>query len=427
MRTIITNGTVIDTEPEPHVVPDAAVVVEDGVIASVGPLPDDARPDAEIVDASGRLVLPGFVDTHRHVWQSVLRGVAADATLGEYLDLVLGRLAPSFRPEDVHAAGLWGAIEALNAGVTTVYDWSHIQSTPDHTDAAVEALRESGARAVFAYAHPGPGDDSRREDEVRRVRTTLLPSDDGLVTPAFAAWGPVYGSVEGARADWALARDLGLRISLHATGEGPVERLHAHGLLGPDVLFVHGNGIPDEALKLVAASGGTASVAPAVECQMGHGFPETGRLRSFGIATGLGVDTVAGVPGDMFSVMRAAFAAERARPDGAPLTAADVLRMATIEGAAALGMDHRIGSLRPGKQADIVILDAGAAGLAPVHDPVASVVTAADTAAVETVLVAGRIVKRGGRLVGVDVERARDLAVRAAAHVTAGVRTTTGR
>ncbi|MBE3010251.1 amidohydrolase family protein [Microbispora sp. NEAU-D428] len=427
MRTIIVNGTVVDTEPRPHVVPDAAVVFEDGVIVSVGPRPDDLAEGAEIIDAAGGIVLPGFVDTHRHVWQSVLRGIAADATLGAYLGLVLGTLTPTFRAEDVYAANLWGAIEALNAGVTTVYDWSHIQLTPGHTDAAVEALRESGLRTVFGYAHRGTGDADRAEDEVRRVRSALLPSDDGLVTPAFAAWGPVYGSVEAARADWALARDLGLRLSLHATGEGPVELLHDAGLLGPDVLFVHCNGIPDESLKLIAGSGGTASVAPAVESQMGHGCPETGRLRSLGITTGLGVDTVTDVPGDMFSVMRAAFAAGRAGQAAPELTASDVLRMATIEGATAIGMDRRIGSLRPGKQADIVILDAGAPGLAPVHDPVAAVVTAADTAAVDTVLIGGRIVKRGGRLVGVDVDRARDLAVRAARHVTTQARTTTAR
>ncbi|WP_208759049.1 amidohydrolase family protein [Microbispora triticiradicis] len=193
------------------------------------------------------------------------------------------------------------------------------------------------------------------------------------------------------------------------------------------MLFVHCNGVPDESLKLVAGSGGTASVAPAVESQMGHGHPETGRLRSFGITTGLGVDTVTDVPGDMFSVMRAGFATGRARPGAPALTAADMLRMATIEGAAALGMDGRTGSLRPGKQADIVILDASAPGLAPVHDPVAAIVTAADTAAVDTVLVAGRVVKRGGRLVGVDVDRARNLAIRAARQVTARAGTTSTR
>ncbi|MBG0830634.1 amidohydrolase family protein [Planomonospora sp. ID67723] len=415
MRTLITGGTVIDTEPEPHVRPRAEVLVEDGVITAVGP--DLGAAGARVVDATGMIVLPGLVDTHRHLWQSVLRSAAADTTLGGYLEIVLGRLAPAFRAEDVYAANLWGALEALDAGITTVHDWSHIQLTPEHTDAAVEALRESGIRAVFAYAHAGSGA-ARSEDEVRRAVSLLGAS--GLVTPGFAALGPVYGPVAEAEADWRLARELGLRISLHATGAGAVERLHGAGLLGPDVMVVHGNGFTDEAVKLLADSGGVASVAPAVEMQMGHGYPETGRFRRAGIPTGLGVDTVVDVPGDLFSAMRAAFAAERAR--GGPLTTAEVLRMATIEGAAVLGLQDRIGSLRPGKQADIVMIRTGSPGLAPVHDPIGAVVTAAGPGDVDTVLVAGEVVKRSGRLLHADLPKALSLASRAAAHVAAAGR-----
>ncbi|GAA2858848.1 amidohydrolase family protein [Streptosporangium fragile] len=418
MRLLIANATVIDTEPDPHVMPATDVLVEDGVITAVGP--GLAAAGAEIVDGTGRIVLPGLVDTHRHVWQSVLRSVAADATLGDYLTLVLGGFAPAFRAEDVHAANLWGALEALDAGVTTVYDWSHIQLTPAHTDAALDALRETGIRAVFGYAHPAADDGARREDEVRRVASL---AGSGLVTPALAAWGPVYGSVRAAEADWRLARELGLRISLHATGTGAVERLHAAGLLGPDVMFVHGNGFSDEAMKLVADSGGTASVAPVVEAQMGHGHPETGRFRGFGIPTGLGVDTVTDAPGDMFSVMRAAFAAARLR--GEPLTAAAVLRMATIEGAEVLGMADRIGSLRAGKQADLVILRADSPGMAPAHDPVAAVVTAAGTADVDSVIVAGRVVKRAGRLLHAGLPGALDRLSRSAAHLAGAAGTAT--
>ncbi|GGS66912.1 TRZ/ATZ family hydrolase [Planobispora rosea] len=441
MRTLITGGTVIDTEPEPRVLPGADVLVEDGVITAVGPglagtagprrhpeppgpvepeasaeSPANGAPDVRVLDATGMIVLPGFVDTHRHVWQSVLRSIAADMTLGGYLDLVLGRLTPAFRPEDVYAANLWGALEALDAGITTVHDWSHIQLTPEHTDAAIQGLRESGIRAVFAYAHPRSDDAARREDEVRRIAALLGSSD--LVTPGLAAWGPVYGSAAGAGADWRLARELGLRISLHATGTGAVERLHAAGLLGPDVMVVHGNGFTDEAVKLLAAGGGVASVTPAVEMQMGFGAPETGRFRAAGIPTGLGIDTVTNVPGDMFAAMRAAFAADRL--GGGTLTVADVLRTATIEGAAVLGMDDRIGSLRPGKQADLVLLRTDRPGLAPVHDPVGAVVTAAGVGDVDTVLVTGRIVKYAGRLLHADPPGALTLASRSAAHVVAG-------
>ncbi|GAA3010035.1 amidohydrolase family protein [Streptosporangium longisporum] len=419
---IVTGATVIDTEPRPRVLEGADVLVEEGVIAAVGrDLAAKVTGGAEVVDAAGGILLPGFVDTHRHVWQSALRSVAADVTLGGYLDLVLGRLAPAFRPEDVHAANLWGALEALDAGVTTLYDWSHVQLTPAHTDAALDALREAGIRAVFGYAHPAPADGARREDEVRRVAALTAGTD--LITPALAAWGPVYGSVGAARADWELARELGLPISLHATGTGAVERLHAEALLGPDVMVVHGNGFSDEAMGLLAGSGATASVTPVVEAQMGHGYPESGRFRDAGVPVGLGVDTVTDAPGDMFTVMRAAFAAERLR-GGSP-SAADMLRMATLGGAEALGMADRIGSLRPGSQADLVILRTGSLSLAPVHDPIGAVVTAAGPGDVDTVIVAGRVVKRAGRLLYAGLPGALDLVSRSAAHLarTAGLAT----
>ncbi|GAA3440921.1 amidohydrolase family protein [Planomonospora venezuelensis] len=413
MSILITGGTVIDTEPEPHVMPGTDVLVRDGLIAAVAPGID--APGAEVLDASGMIVMPGLVDTHRHVWQSVLRSLAADATLNDYLGLVLGRLAPAYRAEDVYAGNLWGALEALDGGITTVHDWSHIQLTPEHTDAAVQALRESGIRAVFAYGAPGTDADARRDDEVRRVASLL--GRDGLVTPGLASLGPVYGTEAGAAADWRLARELDLPVSLHATGEGAVEWLHGAGLLGPDVMFVHGNGFTDQAVTFIADSGGTASVTPVVEMQMGFGAPETGRFRTAGIPTGLGVDTVPNAPGDLFSAMRAAFAAERM--GGGVLTCSDVLRMATLEGAAVLGLQDRVGSLRPGKQADVVLLNAGALNLAPVHDPIGAVVTAAGPANVDTVLVAGEIVKRGGRLLRADMARALTLASRSAARVAA--------
>ncbi|MGC5011796.1 amidohydrolase family protein [Streptosporangium sp. DT93] len=416
---LITGATVIDTEPRPRVLEGAGVLVEEGVITAVG---RGLRAEgAEVLDAAGGILLPGFVDTHRHVWQSVLRSVAADATLGGYLDLVLGRLGPAFRAEDVYAANLWGALEALDAGVTTLYDWSHIQLTPAHTDAALDALREAGIRAVFGYAPPSPADGARREDEVRRIAS--LAGGSGPVTPALAAWGPVYGSAAAAEADWRLARELGLPISLHATGSGAVEWLHANGLLGPDVMFVHGNGFSDEAVRLLAASGCAASVAPVVEAQMGHGYPESGRFRDAGVRVGLGVDTVTDAPGDMFAVMRAAFAAERLR--GGASSTADMLRMATLGGAEALGMADRIGSLRPGRQADLVILRTGSPAMAPVHDPIGAVVTSAGPGDVDTVIVGGRVVKGGGRLLHPGLSRALDLVSRSAARLarTAGLTT----
>ncbi|WP_062430256.1 amidohydrolase family protein [Herbidospora daliensis] len=357
MRTLITNATLLDTVPEPHVV-EGDLLVEDGRIAVVG----HGLTADHVVDAERAIVMPGLVDAHRHVWQSVLRSLNPDSTLGDYLDLVLGRLAPAFTEDDVHAANHWGALDALDAGVTTVYDWSHVP----HPEAALDGLREAGIRAVFA--HPD-----------RAALDRLRPP--AHITLALAATGPVYGPVEEAVHDWKAARDRGLHISLHATGTGAVESLHRHGLLGPDVMVVHGNGFTDDAMQTMADAGATATVTPAVEAQMGHGNPETVRFRAHGVTTGLGVDTVVTVPGDLFSVMRAAL-------PGTP--AAEVLTMATIEGARAIGLDREIGSLTPGKQADLVMISTDSPGMAPVTDPVRAVVGSAGRGDVRAVFVAGR-------------------------------------
>ncbi|MCO5974457.1 amidohydrolase family protein [Actinoallomurus soli] len=408
-RILIQHGLVVDTEPAPRAMPATDLLIEDGVIAAVGPgLPTAG---AEVIDARDRVVLPGFVDTHRHTWQSVLRSTAPYASLGEYLEAIVYGATPRFRPEDVYAGDLAGALECLNSGITTLLDWSHIQRSPDHTDAAVAALRDSGIRAVFGYAHPAP--DAQRPDEVRRA----LGLVGGRVSMTLAAWGPGLATMEAAEAEWRLARELGLRISVHVNGPGPITRLRDHGLLGADTTYIHLNGVTDEEFTLIADTGGTASVSPVLEDQMRLGRPEVGRLRAAGVRTTLGADAVTSVGGDMFGLMRAAFAAARA--DDPTVTAADVLRMATLDGAAALGLDDRIGSLRPGKQADLVLLRTDTPNLVPLRDPITAVVTAADLSNVDTVLVGGEIVKRDGRLVRADLRRAFDLAERSAAHLAA--------
>ena len=396
-RLLLRGGCVIDTEPGVVVRPETDVLVESGAIAAVGP--DLPAAGAMVLDVADRIVLPGFVDTHRHTWQAVLRGVAVDADLGEYVSLVLGQFAPRFRPDDVRTANLAGALECLDAGITTLQDFSSIQYTPDHSDAAVTGLLSAGIRAVFGYGSVF----SAVPAEVRRIRHRYFAGDDQLVTMALAPSGPSYSRAGEVKADWQLARELGLRIAIHlGAGRGPVRLLRDQGLLGEDILFVHGNTLGDDELGLIASSGAGMSIAPAVEAQMGHGPPLVGRVRRSGIACGFGVDVVPTVAGDMFSVMRAALLTGR-QGDGGPVTAADVLRMATLGGAAALGMADAIGSLRPGKRADIVVLRTDALNMAGLHDPVGAVVSAAHPGNVEMVLVDGRLVKRDGRLVRHDL------------------------
>ncbi|MEV4011184.1 amidohydrolase family protein [Nonomuraea angiospora] len=404
---LIRNGVVVDTEPEPVVLGQVDVRIEDGLIAEVGPgLPE--VPGAEVIDATGRIVLPGFVDTHRHTWQAGIRAVATDITFDTYLRRVLTELAPRHRPQDVYAGNLAGALECLDAGITTLLDWSHVQFSPEHTDAAVRALGESGIRAVFGYCYGG--DSGELTKETRRVHDALFCTS-GLVTMVVAALGPEIVGEERSLEEWRVAAELGLPVTAHLGGHGPesAERglafLEANGLLSTPTTFVHALHYTDEALRRIAAAGGTASLAPVDEMNLGLGYPATGRLRAAGIPTGLGADTVVCAPGDPFSLMRTVHLLERGRPDGAGMgfTTRDALRMATFEGAQVLGLADVIGSLRPGKQADVVLLRTDTLGMAAAHDPIGAVVLNADTSAVDTVLVGGRVVKRDGRLLHHDV------------------------
>lgn len=409
-RLLIRGGLVIDTEPEPHVRPNSDVLVEAGRVAAVGRGLSDAA--AEVVDAERMIVMPGLVDAHRHVWQTALRGAAVEDDLATYLQRVLGEFAPGYRPEDVYAANFAGALECLDAGVTTVQDFSHVNYTPTHSDAAVDAFRASGLRVIVGYSFPDFDMASRRPDEVRRLRESSLADDSALVTMALAAAGPSYTGFEHVKADWMLARDLGLRITAHVSSgpvtARPMAMLRDQGLLEPDSLYVHGNSLPDDELDVIADSGGAVAIAPAVEARMGHGAAMVGRLRERSVATGLGVDVVTTVSGDMFALMRATLISGHLTAH-ATLSAADVLRLATIDGARAVGLGDRVGSLLPGKQADLIMLRTDDLNLAGARaDLVGAVVTAANAGNVDTVLVGGRVVKRAGRLVGVDVGRATD-------------------
>jgi cytosine/adenosine deaminase-related metal-dependent hydrolase len=419
---IVRGGSVFDPGSGQSRAADIEVI--DNTIRAVRPdLP--VPPGADVLEAAGRLVLPGFVDAHRHTWQAVLRGIAPDVTLEEYLDLCLRTLGPRFTPEELALGNLVGALECLDAGITTVFDWSHLQLTPAHTDAAIDGLRRSGIRALFGYARLGQADSRLTDSEVRRVAAEL--DHDPLVSLAIGAAGPEMSAPEQVRHEWSLARETGARISAHVGGSGPdsaargLDLLTAEGLLGDDLLLSHANGYDDVALRRVADAGAAIVVSPTIEPVMGHGFPVTGRALAAGVATGLGADVVTSGPGDLFSVMRAAYLLDRARTGTGEdaLTALDTLRLATTGGAAAVGLSGRIGTPRPGSAADLVLLRTDLPGTAPVHDAVATAVLAADTRAVEAVVVAGRVVKRDGQLVGHDLPALAGALREAAARITA--------
>lgn len=408
-RLVVAGGHVLTMDPATGELPRADVLVENGRIADVRP--DIEAPGAERVDARRCLVLPGFVDTHRHMWQAALRGYGADQTLEEYFGATLHAYGPSLGPGELHLGNLLSALGALDAGVTTVQDISNAtKSTEQHTDALVDALEDAGIRAVFAYGY-GPGADARR------IRSRRLHSADALVTMALNA---ELGGDATVRASWGLARELDVPVALHVRGGRPLSRLRQLGLLRPRTVYIHGTGLDQGELKQIADSGGSLSVAPAIEMTMGHGLPPFAAAASAGLRPSLSADVEVAAGSDLFGQMRTAFQVSRYAalhghdgPPGRLPTSRDILEFATIEGARALGLDDRIGSLTPGKQADLVVLRADRPGVVPVHDPVGTVVSAMDRADVDTVLVAGRIVKHAGRLLRPDlpllIDRATDL------------------
>ena len=419
-RLFIRNGFVVSLDPEVGEIPNGDVLVEDGVIVEVGRGLEVG--DAEEVDATGTIVLPGFVDTHRHTWQTPVRGVLPCCTLDHYFAVMLGSVGGHYRPEDVHIGDYAGALEALNAGITTLLDWSHINNTPDHADAAIQGLKDAGIRAVYAHGMPTGGEwwslsELEHPEDIRRIRDTYFSSDDGLLTLAMAARQPGNVNADVAKHDWALARDLGIMISvhvgmrLHNLHYTPVKDMHDLGLMGPDVCYIHMTDLTDEELDFIAETGGKASVAPYVEMLMGHGRPPTGKLLQRGVRPSLSVDVVSSVPGEMFTQMRTALVFDRIleftdTPDEAfapKLTHRDVLEFATVDGARACGLEEKVGSLTPGKQGDIVLLKVDAINTAPVVDPIGSVVIFSDTSNVDSVFVAGKAVKRNGQLVGHDL------------------------
>jgi cytosine/adenosine deaminase-related metal-dependent hydrolase len=440
-RVLLRGGHVLSMDAEIGDVYFGDVLIEDGRIAAVGPSLEVG--DAEVIECADSIVIPGFIDSHRHTWETVIRGIAPDVSLSGYFDIVLDQLAPAYRPQDVYAGNWLGALEAIDAGVTTLLDWSHINNSPEHSDEAIHGLRDAGLRAVYCYGNPNTSladwwytSTLESPEDIRRVRDQYFSSDDGLITLAMGTRGPGFCTPEVVRHDWELARDVGAPISVHV-GMGPyagrfsmVKQLSEMDLLGPDTTYIHCNYLSDEEFRLIADTGGKVSIAPSVEMTMGHGTPPTAKALAHGLRPSLSIDVVTTVPGDMFTQMRFLFAQDRLQAHEAAfaagnesepelLTSRQVLEFATIEGARVCGVEDRTGSLTPGKQADVVVIRCDHTNTYPVIDPVSTVVQQADTRNVETVFVAGKALKRDGKLVGADLGRARSLAASSLEHLLA--------
>ena len=398
------------------------VLIEGDRIAAIGPALT-APPGAETIDAAGMIVMPGLVNAHLHTWQSALRGIAGDWTVAHYMQAMHRGLATLFTPEDIYIANLMGALNQINGGATTLVDWCHNNPTPEHTDAAVKGLSDAGIRAVFLHGspkpNPKPGQNHFSEipmprSEIARLRKGRFAAD-GLMTLGLAILGPYYSIWEVTRADVALANELGLICSMHVGGGVPMvadgfERLAREGLIGVNFNVVHGNDIKPEVIRAIVERGGLFTVTAEIELQMGYGHPLTGAVMALSSPVSIGTDVEPAARGDMFTAMRVTLQHERfraitrtlhetgERPQQMPVTCRQALAWTTVNGARMAGLGHRTGSLTPGKGADIVLLRADDITMFPVRDAVASIVMQAGVANVDTVLVAGRVMKRGGKL-----------------------------
>ena len=425
---LIKGGNVVTVDPELGDFDVGDVLAVNGVIEAVGKDLTAPGPNTTIIDATGRMVLPGLVDTHRHVWQGAIGAFTPQITGAGYEPAVLTGIAPKHTAQDVYAGTLWGALQALDAGITTIADWAHNLQSAEHANANLRGLEESGIRGYFLYGGPGPHSDEPNPphpQDARRMRDERFAQGvNGRLRMGMALRGPCFTSDDRNAEDFKFARELGLPISVHVGMAGTshaVTTLERYSLLGPDVNYAHGNMLTDEEFDLIASSHGTLSLTPSSDMLMQFGtYPATGAALSRGIVCGFGIDTICSVGTDLFSEMRLALAAERSRANAPALARGervptvdlhqrDMLRLATLEGAQVWKMDDEIGSLSPGKQADIITVDMTSPHLDGYGDPVATLVLGAGPADVETVIVGGDIVKLAGRLVGPQVDVARKL------------------
>lgn len=424
-RRLITNATLLTMTREPAPGRNQ-LLLEDGRISAIGP--ELGVVDAEVIDARGGIVMPGMIDTHRHTWQSLLRATMGDGTLYDYMAQVRYGFAPHFTADDAELGNFAGALEALNAGVTTIVDHAHLVSTPDHADALLTGLENAGVRAVFCYGLPdvsAPGEPIRAErfftsrwryDDARRLRDQRLSGSDGLITFGLSGSEFLFAPLHYTLPEIELARSLDAHLySVHvangpfARGTRYVSRLLGKGLIDNRTLLVHGNVLSRGDLARIAGVGASIAVTPETEMQMGMGTPIWPYAKAAGVAVGLGVDVVSGGSGDLFAQMRLALAAgrmdgndklgaRRIMPEKLGLTAHDALRAVTIEGARAAGLDREIGTLEVGKRADLILVRTDVPHLEPVLDAARTVVMQAGPGDVEMVMVDGRIVKQDGKL-----------------------------
>ncbi len=407
-RILLKGGVVLTLDHQVGDFAQADVLIEDGKISAVGPNIEVSREAAAIIDAANHILVPGFIDTHSHSYQGILRGIMPNGVLDpDYNRDVQTKLTPAFRPVDVYAGVLMTSLGLIDMGTTTIVDLSQISHTPEHSDACIRALQDSGIRALYAYSR-GVGPATQYPQDILRLQRTYFSTKDQLLTPAL-------GVGLDAKA-FGVARDAGVPAVLHIRNDSMgLLALGRAGLLQPGDEYIHCTNLSGDAWRMIRETGGRVSLCPQIEMSMGHGAPAVQDALDHGLRPSLSSDHSMTIAPDFFTVMRMVFALQRmqifARARGGAqdlpplLTCRDVLEFATIEGARCASLDGKIGTLTPGKEADIVMLRTDRMNLWPLNNAPGTVVNLMNPGNVDTVFIAGQVRKWRGSLVGIDVAR----------------------
>lgn len=421
-RVLIKGGAVLSMDDAVGNFAIGDVLVDGTKIVAVGANIDAS--DAAVIDAKGKVVMPGFVDTHHHQFETALRSQLSNGILindgrpanaANYYETILQGFAMVYRPEDVYINELFAGIAQLDAGVTTVMDVSQIHHSPEHSDAAIEGLRDAGRRGVFGYFE-GWGERAKYPADAARIKQQYFSSSDQLTTMIMG--GEIY--LPGYEAAWQIGRELDLPIALHVVGtfgmQPTFDELGAAGLFGEDNIFIHMTGMSDDGWKYARDAGAHISLSVPIEMQMRHGTPPIQRAIDMGMSTSLSTDVECTMTADFFTQMRGLITLQRMFANEKALSGQDypdlmnctqAIRHATMGGAEGLKLDHKIGSLTPGKDADIILLDAEAINVAPLNNVPGAVVTLMERNNVDTVMVAGQVKKWRGEMLGFDIARLR--------------------
>jgi 5-methylthioadenosine/S-adenosylhomocysteine deaminase len=412
-RILLKGGVVLTMDPQIGHFANADVLIEDGKIREVRP--GITASDAATVDASNRIIIPGFTDTHSHSYQGILRNILSNGRVDpDYNRDIIGKITPAYTPQDAYVGMLATALGMIDMGTTGVVDVSQVNNTPEHSDALIKALQDSGIRAVFGYSAGSAGAGMQHPQDIARLKRTYFSSKDQLLTLALGI-GPDPKMFQVAR-DNDVPVVAHLRNTLPQRDDGArLKALKQAGLLRPGDEFIHLLHMPAEPLQLIKDTGCHVSLSTAIEMTMGHGIPAIQNVLDVGLRPSLSSDHAVTLSSDMFSMMRmtgvvqryGVYEREKANAPNAPkvLTCREILGFGTINGARCANVDGKAGTLTPGKDADLLMLKADSIDIWPLNNAYGAVVNLMGPGHVEAVLIAGKVKKWRGNLVGVDMPR----------------------